>query len=229
MDFEHVAGIGDIHDFNYNIHEYRKALNKSFWEVAKQQYWCIEHWDIIDKLAFWEATNEKYMNYVAFVNQRAGEKILKPNWFKKKVQRDGGYLKFLDELKNKKNTRQCMNTLNIEQEEVSEELRFSTNWNNKLNCQCFTTLRRSTRFEVGQLYRITLKGKVIGIGKVVAVSIFLANKLSEAMSYIDTGYSRAETLHILRQMYEGFDEQKHTMTHVTLLIVKRNQYILDKS
>lgn len=96
-----------------------------------------------------------------------------------------------------------------------EQLKFSTNWNKKLNCRCFSTIRKSNRFKVGDQLTVLLhdekKGNVFaddgkcyidyGVATVVHISPFKLSSLTDGMALIDTGYTRLEVLTILNAMY----------------------------
>lgn len=89
------------------------------------------------------------------------------------------------------------------------ELRFTHNWNNKLHCKAFTSIRLSNRFKPGQEYKITLQKtkndiEPMGIAKVIAVKEFYLKDLNEFMAYLDTGYSVEETKKIIHRMNQKF-------------------------
>jgi hypothetical protein len=83
---------------------------------------------------------------------------------------------------------------------------FSTKWNNKLECNFFTTLRRS-KHEVGETGLITLKNQPLFIGEIIKrVEIDLKTAKGEFLDYIgylDTGYNWSETVKIIDKMYAG--------------------------
>jgi uncharacterized protein YqfB (UPF0267 family) len=88
---------------------------------------------------------------------------------------------------------------------MEENLSFSTNWNNKLNCNAFTTLRlrNDRKYYVGARVNIWLNNNFKGAGTIVAVSIFTLDKINESVARVDTGYSAEECKNIIRKMYEG--------------------------
>lgn len=93
-----------------------------------------------------------------------------------------------------------------------EELTFSYNWNAKLGCRCFTTIRLhdENRFAVGAVFEIVLgKGKKrqpYGRAVVRAVRKFTINQLGPFQAMLDTGYSLEETKVILRRMYSHMND-----------------------
>jgi len=86
-----------------------------------------------------------------------------------------------------------------------EQLNFSYNWNKKLDCKMFTTLRLSNRFSVGDKVFVTLKNiehcNAICRGK---KKLFMKD-INEFIAGIDTGYSVEECQDILKKMYSTVD------------------------
>lgn len=79
---------------------------------------------------------------------------------------------------------------------MAKTITFSTNWNNKLNCDNYTTLRLSGQHNVGDLLEVWHKGAFIHHAKVV----------DKKRLYMDTGYNREECCKILRRMYPKIDD-----------------------
>ena len=86
------------------------------------------------------------------------------------------------------------------------ELKFSYNWNNKLNCECFSTIRvwNVVKYQIGQVYTVTLNGKSLGTATLVAGNAFAISKLTEGMARLDTGYDKAGCEGVLRGMYKDY-------------------------
>ena len=87
----------------------------------------------------------------------------------------------------------------------NEVLKFSYNWNNKLNCLCFSTIRirNDRKYYVGAKKIIQLKGEQKGVVTIVSVSYFTIDKLTEAVSRLDTGYSIDKCRDIIKTMYKN--------------------------
>jgi len=84
----------------------------------------------------------------------------------------------------------------------TSRLDFSHNWNGKLGCRFFTTLRLSSRFNVGDSPEIWLNGIFQGIGCIIDKKrVDSPDALNEWVCRIDTGYSKEETKGILSKMY----------------------------
>lgn len=100
------------------------------------------------------------------------------------------------------------------------DLKFSYNWNKKLDGKAFTTIRlyNPLKHQLGTPVRILLKDKDLGTGKFMGVNPFYLDALNPFMSYIDTGYSVAECQSIIRKMYPKVDFK--ITRCVMLLVVK---------
>ena len=85
----------------------------------------------------------------------------------------------------------------------NEYLDFSYNWNNKLDCKSFSTirLRNDKKYYAGAQLNVRLKGVDRGTATVVAVSHFTIDKINESIARLDTGYSAEECRGIIRRMY----------------------------
>lgn len=95
---------------------------------------------------------------------------------------------------------------------MEKTINFSYNWNNKLHCKAFTTIRLSNpkKYKIGDTYSIQLteKGKdAIQLGKATIVGLrdFNILDLSQFVSFIDTGYSVEETKRIIFTMYKNYN------------------------
>lgn len=87
-------------------------------------------------------------------------------------------------------------------------LRFSFNWNNKLGCKSFSTLRlyNEARYVVNTPFQVYLKDQYLGIAELRAVRKTKSTNLNEFVCQLDTGYGVAETQKILKRMYKGKEE-----------------------
>jgi hypothetical protein len=88
-----------------------------------------------------------------------------------------------------------------------EKLEFSTNWDNKLDCKCFTTIRlyNPNKHFRGNQFEISLQNKFKGKATVLGITKAKIHELNDYICYLDTGYSRNETIEILQKMYPKVD------------------------
>src|SRR5574339_939734 len=85
-----------------------------------------------------------------------------------------------------------------------EQLPFSYNWNQKLDCNAFTSMRlMSQKYQVGTKFEIIIKGRQPFIATLIAVKTFQLKQLTPFMSYIDTGYSVQECIKLVETMYKN--------------------------
>ena len=107
--------------------------------------------------------------------------------------------------------------------ETSNIIKFSTNWNNKLESKNFTTLRMSLKYTNKPHVLIEFKGKY-KVAKIIDVRKISIWKLNEWNCRLDTGYSLKETLDILGKMY-NFDPIRQDRTIYIYLIETCSDWI----
>ena len=90
-----------------------------------------------------------------------------------------------------------------------ETIKFSSNWNNKLNNKAFTTLRihNEHKYKVGSSYSIILNSETKGTARILEIRRLRLDQLNEFICHLDTGYCKASTITILERMYKGTDLQ----------------------
>jgi hypothetical protein len=101
-------------------------------------------------------------------------------------------------------------------------LKFSTNWNNKLDCKSFTTLRLSSKYYQGQRLVIQYQKKCC-LAKIIDARSIRCSQINLFVAKLDTGYNVAETLDILGKMYK-FDPYKEDKLLNFLLIERETDY-----
>lgn len=112
------------------------------------------------------------------------------------------------------------------------KLKFSKNWNGKLNSRMFTTIRKyeefnAERFKVGNQLEIMYKNEVVAIGEVVDCIDVRFGLIPRYLRQLDTGY----LLHEANIVFESLlgttlptlDAKK--VFFVLVKIVKRVKYV----
>lgn len=86
-----------------------------------------------------------------------------------------------------------------------KNIKFSTNWNNKLDCKCFTTIRLNNdkKYRVGEIYDIYLNEKYLGKAELIEKRKIHLQKINNFIAYLDTGYSAAKCKDMLKRMYKN--------------------------
>jgi len=100
-----------------------------------------------------------------------------------------------------------------------EDIIFTSNWNNKLDSKRFFSsirLHNPSKYKVGIIYRVR-EAKELKTGwedlrepflaKIVSEAVFLIDKLPVMTAALDTGYTREETIAMMRKMY-GADSDR---------------------
>jgi hypothetical protein len=109
-----------------------------------------------------------------------------------------------------------------------ERLNFSTNWNKKLDCDIFSTIRiwnQDKHFQGKEvdIYDNSIKpARYKGRAKYEIVSEFKLSQLKASAAMLDTGYTLSETINILRTMYykKVPDIEKQSFAYIILRKIK---------
>lgn len=85
---------------------------------------------------------------------------------------------------------------------MKNSIKFSYNWNNKLNCNFFTTIRKvNPMHKIGEVYQIMINETPVFTAKIIHLSRCHVENLSESQCLQDTGYAKAETRAMLAKMH----------------------------
>lgn len=85
-------------------------------------------------------------------------------------------------------------------------IKFSTNWNNKLSCDYFTTIRlASPKYQVDKIYIIELKGKALKWVRMIEGRIITMAQMNEWVTRLDTGYDCKKFYDLFNRMYPNTD------------------------
>ncbi len=87
------------------------------------------------------------------------------------------------------------------------EINFSENWNNKLNCTAFTTIRKAREkyYQLNHSYQINLNRKRIGKARLIKIRIITLHTVNEYVSRLDTGLSTDEFRKLMIELYPDTD------------------------
>ena len=103
---------------------------------------------------------------------------------------------------------------------MSKALYFSYNWNNKLDCKAFTTMRLSNYFAIGDEVEIHLNHIKQYDALIVDKRSIKFHNINRFVSFLDTGYSVEECKKVLQTMYKkkNIDWKKQ---EIYLYLIKR--------
>ena len=101
-------------------------------------------------------------------------------------------------------------------------INFSYNWNNKLHCKSFTTirLRNVNKYQIGKEYNILLKKQLLKSAVIEDIKTIYFNQINEFIARVDTGYSAFETKNILKKMYSKVNLEKQPFSFILLSTIK---------
>lgn len=98
-----------------------------------------------------------------------------------------------------------------------EQIKFSTNWNNKLDSLYYTTIRLgSFKYHVGRDYDITLKEKHLHIAQLKIIRIRKLWDIDEHEFMLDTGYDKMESINMLIGMYPKVEWKDQRVFYMVL-------------
>lgn len=91
----------------------------------------------------------------------------------------------------------------------AKPIHFSHNWNNKLNCNSFSTIRlwNEKKYQLLDIYRITLHVnskepyRTLGFARLQSKVQFMLTQLTPSMSFIDTNLNRIDFMTMFQKMY----------------------------
>ncbi len=83
------------------------------------------------------------------------------------------------------------------------DISFSSNWNNKLQCQSFTTIRLfcPAKYEIGNSYQIFLNGQLVKSATIFDIKNFYLKDISNYISYLDANLSPEEFKLLMIKFY----------------------------
>lgn len=98
-------------------------------------------------------------------------------------------------------------------------IKFTYNWNHKLNNKAFTTIRltQNKKFEINEKVVIKLNDEIRTIAVIQAIKTFKLCQLSIFMAYLDTGYNLEESKKVFYKMYPKVNFEEQTLDVILLV------------
>ena len=99
-------------------------------------------------------------------------------------------------------------------------IRFSRNWNNKLDCNVFSTIRRAgkRRYEIGEYYRIEQSEKTFW-ARCESVTLIKLSEITEEIALLDSGLSLDDFKVVMKRMHSGITDD----TYFYYIILRRRK------
>lgn len=104
-----------------------------------------------------------------------------------------------------------------------KRLAFSHDWNKKLNCDNFTTIRISDRFKIGDKIEIFFKTESLGPAEIIGRKEIFIDDINEFIARIDTGYSAKETIKIIETMYPQIIGKRREQRKIFMYLITKNK------
>lgn len=103
-----------------------------------------------------------------------------------------------------------------------DKLTFSYNWNNKLNCNSFSTIRlyNPDKYFIGAKFVVQAKGFDNFNVEVKAVTPFFLSNINDSIAYIDTSYDSLRCKEIILTMYRN-TKVDFTKTKLAFIVCKK--------
>jgi hypothetical protein len=110
-----------------------------------------------------------------------------------------------------------------------EIIKFSFNWNYKLDCGAFTTIRlhNPSKYVVGKLYGIELKGSLQKHpARILDIRTLYLKDMNEWMTQLDMGYGLDQGRETIRTMYKNVVRGNIEQTRFDFMLLRydRQQY-----
>lgn len=100
-------------------------------------------------------------------------------------------------------------------------IKFSKNWNNKLDCEYFTTIRpRKDYYKVFEQYEIQLNGSTKGIAELLCIEQLRFSDINNRVAFLDVGMNAKDLRDLMRQFYNNKNFWKEDSTRISLLTLK---------
>jgi hypothetical protein len=111
--------------------------------------------------------------------------------------------------------------------EITRTIKFNQNWNEKLNCRAFTTIRAPAEgHQVGNNYRVLLKGQKLGVAEVKSIRQFRLHELTDGCALLDTGYLADQAISLVRQLNYRYINKQGNEAYFNWLVL---QYVSKRS
>jgi len=116
-----------------------------------------------------------------------------------------------------------------------KSIHFSYNWNNKLSCKSFSTVRlwNEKKYQLLDLFEVIVKQDAqhpkmsLGIARLQVINKFLLHKVTPGMTFIDTNLSVIDFQQLVKTMYKnkGIDFKAHPMCFLVFQYLQNDEIL----
>lgn len=104
-----------------------------------------------------------------------------------------------------------------------DTISFSNNWNNKLSGHYYTTVRlASSKYQVGKVLSVALKGKYLHKIKIIAVTLTQLHLLNNFITCLDMGMDLEKGINLMLRMYPTVDFKSQRLVIVLCEVIKES-------
>lgn len=103
-----------------------------------------------------------------------------------------------------------------------DKITFSSNWNNKLCCEYFTSIRlyNDLRYGVGRTLEVAFKDKIIKKVQVISMKRLMLKDITTYIAGLDTGYPPEQCRKIISQMYPNVNFNTEPLSFILFKTLK---------
>lgn len=111
---------------------------------------------------------------------------------------------------------------------MDERLEFEENFNNKLNCTCFTAIRihHPVKNAIGAIKQVYLKGVWKGNVKIISCATIRLDQINLTMAKLDTGLLPDGCRQLIRSLYKhrlGINWEAQPLDYIVLEYIKESK------
>lgn len=105
-----------------------------------------------------------------------------------------------------------------------KKIKFSKNWNNKLDCDYYTTIRvwNPNKYQVNENYEIILNDKIKHVATIVDVKKIFFKDINNWISRLDAGLTEQEFKAMMCKMYQAKATKPMEEIAFAWVLLKRN-------
>lgn len=111
-----------------------------------------------------------------------------------------------------------------------QTINYLANFNNKLDCDAYTSIRLPDplKYVIGNSFRVTLKDKDHHVARLVEMKELTLDRITPFIAYLDTGKSIQDCIQIIMKSYNGQGLDFSTQPFVFMLFEKQKAHTSDK-
>lgn len=108
---------------------------------------------------------------------------------------------------------------------MTKNINFSQNWNGKLNCKFYTTIRlyQPNYYVENEMYKINLQEKYHHNGLIHSIYSSKIYDITDRIYMLDTGYKKQQAIELLQNMYKAKNIDWNTQ-YLNIILLENLSY-----